>query len=275
MSEPLFSDNWTAEAVREKLRKRYPATQMMGTAKIPGPWVTVEEWKRIDLLAIGVTGSSGREWIAHEVKVSRSDFRAELKDPFKRDTYKTFSHRLYFVVPEGLLKPDEIAYVEPKWESERCPGHPEYGLCEQIYNYKTGARGKVYKTKIPRPTDDNRYAEEVVKCETCNGLGDVGLAKLIEDAPTLWIPADVGLITVNARGTKVVKEAPAHEFGGDGKTRDRWGVTGDLTMDEMADLARWISARPDPRHNGVVEEARETQKGWRDADREYRERQAA
>lgn len=45
---------------------------------------------------------------ALEVKVSRSDFLAELAHPRKRDPAMAIAHRFAFVTPAGLVKPEEI-----------------------------------------------------------------------------------------------------------------------------------------------------------------------
>lgn len=91
-------------------------------------------------------------------------------------------------------------------------------------------------------------------CPTCGGKGYVKGAR-VEDAdiPTLWVPADLGLVEVHLgpRGglsVKEVKRAPI-------LTPRR------LSDSEMAEAFRWISCRPDPRHhprtNGYVEALRE------------------
>lgn len=268
---------FTADDVRENLRRRYPATQMMGTVRIPGQWVTLSEWKEIDLLAIGVTRSTNQEWIAHEVKVSRSDYRSELKQPHKRDAYKIYSHCLYFAVPDGLLKPEEIAFEEPDWVSERCAGIDGV-YCDRHYNGKTGHHSKVYTLVTPTEQVEATLAgrePKRVKCPTCDGCGDVGLRKLLDAAPQLWVPRDVGLITVNGRGSRIVKEAPRYEFGGEGNNYRRYRETGDLAMREVADIVRWASARPDPRHDGLVEQARIEQKELREQEREWKKARAA
>lgn len=44
----------------------------------------------------------------HEVKVSRSDFLADLANPEKRGGYATFSEVLYYAAPEGIIDPTEL-----------------------------------------------------------------------------------------------------------------------------------------------------------------------
>lgn len=62
----------------------------------------------------------------------------------------------------------------------------------------------------------------------------------LADAPTLWVPVDVGLLVVEPWGAssrcRVLKEAPHTE------------PTRVLDQREIGELVRWASARPDPRH---------------------------
>lgn len=46
--------------------------------------------------------------VAYEVKVSRSDFKKELKDSRKRDLALWASNELYLAVPWGLVEPSEV-----------------------------------------------------------------------------------------------------------------------------------------------------------------------
>lgn len=51
---------------------------------------------------------SRREAVAYEVKVSRSDFLAEMNNPAKRKAALLYSNRFYFVTPVGLVRADEL-----------------------------------------------------------------------------------------------------------------------------------------------------------------------
>jgi len=261
-SHPLFADTCTAEDVREKLRKKYPATQHMGGARIPGPWVTVEEWNQIDLLAIGVTGATKREWIAHEIKVSRGDLRIELLRPWKRDSYKTHVHRLYLAVPDGLLTPEELEFEEPEFE---------YKLnCPEGCSYHGGSTRTKIRVPVPAVRESLHRGRAVshakdwtrIRCPGCDGLGSAEFAAIVREAPTLWIPRDVGLILVDGRSAEVFREAPLLE-------------PEELDRKTLGQLVRWVSARPDPRHDDVVATARAVQKADRDNNRQSRIRKAA
>lgn len=255
MPAPLFADRCTAADVKDRLRRLYPATQRMGGTLFPGVWITVEEWNEIDLLAIGVTHATKRAWIAHEVKVSRSDLRTELLHPYKREAYKTFATQLYLAVPDGLLKPEELAYEEPEFTfGFDCPAS-----CAHRRSTKTKTKIRVPAPVVRGTICDGRHASydddwEYVTCPTCKGSGSPAFTEFVANAPTLWVPRDVGLILVSGRKAWVEKEAPRIEP----KALDR---------ESVGYLARWISARPDPRHAGIVERARETQRENRAAER--------
>lgn len=104
----------TAAEVKKALYRRHAATTEFG----PGPWTCVEEWHQIDFLAFAAwtqpkPARCRHARIGYEVKVSRSDYKRELERPFKRAGAVAFCHEFYFAVPEGLLKTDEIEWIEP------------------------------------------------------------------------------------------------------------------------------------------------------------------
>jgi len=64
-----------------------------------------------DVLGLDCWGES----ILVEVKVSRSDFLADKKKPWRKDGFGIGDHRVY-LTPKGLLKPEEIPYGWMLWE---------------------------------------------------------------------------------------------------------------------------------------------------------------
>lgn len=146
-----MSDSWTAAEVRDALRRRYPAAK---SGHYVGQWTCLEEYANIDLLALNSWNDA--DVIGFEVKVSRSDMRQELLNPKKRGRGIEICTQFYFAVPEGLLKPDEIAFDEPEWELEdydrqRCPGVPTFGP-EPEYIQRRRKRGD-----WKREAGDGRY----------------------------------------------------------------------------------------------------------------------
>ena len=64
--------------------------------------------QRLDAFALNCYPHRGMKRICYEIKMSRSDFRNELKNPLKRRIGMRFSNEFYFVAPAGLLKSEEI-----------------------------------------------------------------------------------------------------------------------------------------------------------------------
>ncbi|SCB30460.1 hypothetical protein [Rhizobium lusitanum] len=61
-----------------------------------------------DAVAMGVWPSTGHEIIGFEVKVSRSDFLNEMKNPEKAMPIMQYCHRWSLVCPANMVKPDEV-----------------------------------------------------------------------------------------------------------------------------------------------------------------------
>lgn len=97
--------------------------------------------QRIDGFAIARWTSAKARRIAYEIKVSRSDFLAELKDPDKRAAALACANEFYFVVPVGLIKPDEIP--------------PECGLIEVMDNGRT-------RQKVKAPWNESEITSELL-----------------------------------------------------------------------------------------------------------------
>jgi len=60
--------------------------------------------QRIDLFAINCWPSKKLIRIAHEIKISVSDFKKEISQPNKRAPFVRFANEFYFVTPPGLLE---------------------------------------------------------------------------------------------------------------------------------------------------------------------------
>lgn len=227
----------TADEVKQRLRSRHPATQMLGTSVIPGPWTTVEEWMEIDFLAISAHArpASGAlpgvryPRIGYEVKISRGDLRRELLAPRKRAKAVAWCNAFYFAVPKGLLSKDELAFEEPDafrdWRAfsrKPCTNH-----CQRK---RSGAKERVYF---------DRQARKLLPCQACEGRGYSEPSLAEQQAPTLWVPRDVGLVEVSESSCRVVRQAPVRRH------------VPAPSPEQLADLLRWVSVRPDPRHRRI------------------------
>ncbi len=73
-----------------------------------GTGYSAGEPSRLDAFHMGDTISKGLKRTAYEVKISRSDFLREIRDPRKRRAAMRVSNQFYFVTPVGMVKPEEI-----------------------------------------------------------------------------------------------------------------------------------------------------------------------
>lgn len=65
--------------------------------------------RRSDVMVMSVWPSTGLELQGFEIKVSRSDWLRELKDPWKADPIARFCDRWWLLVPEpGIIHPGEV-----------------------------------------------------------------------------------------------------------------------------------------------------------------------
>lgn len=238
----------TAADVKDALRRRYPATQYMGSRIVPGGWTVIEEYRGIDVLAFSAHASPqprvGARYprVGHEVKVSRSDLRRELLNPQKRARSVAWCNAFFFVVPAGLLSKDELAYIEPQWgpadfAREPCP------LAWSDFRRPCRKGRRAVRRIGPLSEFESRFHSDThpplveVACESCEGRGYLDRSRVEREAPTCWVPTDVGLIEVSGGRCRIVRRAPVrHEVP---------AVEGPT----LCELVRWVSARPDPRHS--------------------------
>lgn len=111
-------NDFTADDVLEALRRSYSprdgwvtaAEVCVGTGngaiEIDGSIYSAAQ--RIDLYALNAWRSAKFERVAFEVKVSRSDLLAELRDSDKRAAAMALSNRFYFAVAPGVVDDREI-----------------------------------------------------------------------------------------------------------------------------------------------------------------------
>lgn len=65
-----------------------------------------------DVLGINTKGAS----ILMEVKISRADFFADQKKPFREKPKKGMGDQRIYLTPKGLIKPEEVPYGWMLWE---------------------------------------------------------------------------------------------------------------------------------------------------------------
>lgn len=109
----------TATATETAVKPIEPHLEQLINLRYPaGEWAVVFELQkgvgfqgttgRIDAAAFGCWPSKGHHRLAFEVKRSRGDFLRELRQPEKRRWVEDNFHQTWFVVPSGLVKPDEV-----------------------------------------------------------------------------------------------------------------------------------------------------------------------
>lgn len=115
----LLSGQITSTDIHKALRELF-ASQGDGAAYVPefraGTGYSAQSSRYLDAWVIGCYPSSGMVKTAVEIKISRSDFTRELKQPMKRDSALRISNLFYFAAPKGLIAekdlPDECGLIE-------------------------------------------------------------------------------------------------------------------------------------------------------------------
>lgn len=97
----------TASDIKAALMKAYAAPSHRIFFEVSNDTGTrASRW--IDAVAVGIWPSTGHEVIGIEIKVSRSDWQREMKEPAKAQTLMRYCTRWYLACPDGLVKPDEL-----------------------------------------------------------------------------------------------------------------------------------------------------------------------
>lgn len=96
------------EVIESLVKYKYPsATHGYVTEFKPSSGLSGAN-RRIDLYAIECAPSKGCPKHAVEVKVSRQDWLAELKQPMKRRMAMDVSNYFWFAAPAGIIKVEEL-----------------------------------------------------------------------------------------------------------------------------------------------------------------------
>lgn len=104
------------EELTERLRSRYPAPKYAFVTGVPDGtgW---DKKRTADAIAMGCWKSVEIELQGFEVKVSRADWRKELKDLNKSAAFQKHCHRWWIVASKGIVKleemPAEWGLIEP------------------------------------------------------------------------------------------------------------------------------------------------------------------
>lgn len=97
----------TASDIRTALRGVFPTPEwLLGFEVRNGAGFDAN--RSIDAQAINTWPSRGLEVVAVEIKVSRSDFQREMKDPSKVEEGAAYADRIALATPKGLIAPEEL-----------------------------------------------------------------------------------------------------------------------------------------------------------------------
>lgn len=108
-------EKYTAQQVTELLRKHHVERKdNAGGVFLPEVGINAG-WRgprfgnrRCDAVHVGFTSKSGQILTGHEIKVSRSDWLAELCQEEKANAWADNCHRWYIVTPPGIVKLEEL-----------------------------------------------------------------------------------------------------------------------------------------------------------------------
>lgn len=103
--EILPRDKWLLARLRTQF---YPSMYWLFVCELRTSTGFTRDMQRIDALAIHLWPSAQYKREAYEVKLTRSDFLREIKQPQKRKLALLYSNTFYFLAPQGLIKPAEL-----------------------------------------------------------------------------------------------------------------------------------------------------------------------
>lgn len=101
------------EELLNKLAKKYPAPQYAFLSQVRNQTGYVGAIRTADALALSLWPSRGNHLIGFELKISRSDWLHELKDPAKAEAIAQYCDMFYLVISD--LKVIDIAEVPKTW----------------------------------------------------------------------------------------------------------------------------------------------------------------
>lgn len=266
----------TAADVKDALRRRHPSDD--NRSGMVGQWTCIEEWRNVDLLALNAWQKGcvvGYEIKVSRSDMRGELLRPAKRAIGVAMTTEFYFAVPAGLLTAAEIAWEEPEWEPGDFERVQCPGVPEFGGLPHIraskqrwggrcYDY--GRRGqRVHSVPAPipevfvvpswdRPREGEdaaahaaRYVssrfryrddEHLVPCWKCGGKGYLNKSRVELEAPTLWVPRDVGLVTVSARGCTVVKRSPR-------RVTPEPIASGRRSIN---DLVRWVSHRPDVRH---------------------------
>jgi len=100
--------NWTEETVLDAVESQFSDKQKGTFLRGIRDATSFDSRRTCDGLYMGAWKSVGVQLHGFEVKISRSDWKRELEDPSKAGQFEKFCHYWWVVVPDGIVKLDEM-----------------------------------------------------------------------------------------------------------------------------------------------------------------------
>jgi hypothetical protein len=112
MVEPAQREPMSERTLLDALHRRYGVVQYGARRYAVAEHVPSKPFGPLriaDFVAMDLWASGKFQLAGHEVKVSRSDWLAELRDPWKAAEFTPYMHRWWVVVPSGgIVRPAEL-----------------------------------------------------------------------------------------------------------------------------------------------------------------------
>lgn len=107
MEAAVSTEKVTSAHVRNALKLRYPKDSHALLWEVP-PGTGMNGGRYTDAVAVGLYASHGHKIEGIEIKVSRSDFLHEMKQPEKSAPVFKFCTHWWLACPQGMVHPDEL-----------------------------------------------------------------------------------------------------------------------------------------------------------------------
>lgn len=173
-----MKDSEKTERILDFLDKFYSyGNRKRGFIKIPelrlGTGYSGNSQRRMDYFVI--SSNAGNNSICYEIKVSKNDFKNDIKKPLKQRGARLYANEFYYITPKGLLSVEDI----PLWA----------GLIEVDLDKAIDWYGYSYQIIVPAPFFDKQTPTWSLICsllrkidkETLKNIEVDKLNKVIEE----------------------------------------------------------------------------------------------
>jgi hypothetical protein len=103
-----MSTKITSHEIANLLREKYSKDKYAFMCEVRSATGFNGKIRSADAVAFDLWPSTGQEVSGFEIKVSRSDFMSELKDPSKSQEIFQYCDRWWLVAPEGIISPESV-----------------------------------------------------------------------------------------------------------------------------------------------------------------------